>query len=1432
MASLTVATPTRLGLLAQEAEHGRTQARRNAPLRRWSRRVTRGFLGTMVAVFAVLGFGAGTAQAWPWDVGENVTAFITNFCGPENVPVPSNHIGADSTFGLNNPTEATDKRVTILPNMDDRVAGASAPGEARLQMAYEGQDLVIHPTYERYGFDTLRWSNYGSGCFSVGHWFNGVTNTLFNLFVKVPMMLGMAVLNWALGNVLYDTFVAVLSPMIAVFSAIFEPWIYIIAPIGVLWVWIKSKGSVQAVTKAGVWVLAICGTFLWMSNNTSYIVTTANNFVTEFAGGAAATLYQTATGGTTQPGEGAQTVGLESINQSLWYGVPYQTWALGQVGEEQAAKDRLLEQRNRVGWSAALLNGNYVAADADGKSVVANVNYWNALSYSPNGEGTKTHAWTHSSEETAHIWAKVPFLANVKMMCNDTETGVSEGSSDADRNRWMYGGSCDSAGAETAHIVPYFQGEAYNQQMIAAWSGAYASLAVAGTVGIASMYLLFQKMLFFFLLVFGPIFLAISTFADEKRRRFATTYFQRLLSNVIKQCVAVCAVLFVSYTYSTLLFPPPTLNMPQIPWIIKPLAAVLFTIALVSFAWPMKSILSAAAKGDANIVNKVADAPVTAAKTGAKVAVAAGVVAATGGFAAAGMAGAGGAGAAAKGAATGLGQVARLSGRGGVGRALSVASRGLNSIGDAQSVKQGNKAAERAGIMALANGPQGGKYERDNDGNLTARGRAAAAKDYQAMLKDGSNSETAAKVADSRMAQMFAGYRAQTGAYHPADPNSPENRRATAVKEGMERQQVSEDIKSRLAAERNKIGQTARDSISGPSFGAGAGFAADVALTGDNVLSEIGKTQADIVKDPATLLTSSAYNGGDVTTMDPRHPATAALTNLRFASVHGTDTQKQEALQAASAAIEQHGVPSQINAVRSVGETAAAFQGISVIGAMPQVTDAMSWQDRAQAATSVQAAIAHMPQGHPAGEIGQAYVSALANPGTDAASVTTLGNQFAEAMDVASADLTPDAARVYNEYLVAQASGADDFTTRALGKRAAVAILKSPEPVGDFVDQGYAQSLRSWATAAAHDAGENLEQYSADGTLDLHTQVPVAAPVGADRSTESSGPAFAAPAPAPARQVRPFQEVQDEWEANMRSGREPSASLMDEYRSAEHEWAVETLRNPQVSEAEAGHARGILEDVHGVAPEQVDDYLARSAAPSAPRAPEPPMEGPSFGDGGWDAPAEPVSAPQHDGPSFGEPLIYERPAAPAPAPERVDGPSFAAPPAEAPVVEQAPVADYPAGPVDVTGPTVADRIAGAVAGAAVSPEPRVEQGPVAEPVQQDRGEYRLPESSPRQRVEAQVDRQALREAVEAMRRDESERRQRPGATEQAGLVRPQDGATAGTPATGEAAADQQPKPAADPLPGAEREGERRAFRPRKRKNGPRFAGDDNEEGKA
>ncbi|SMX66772.1 hypothetical protein BI49514_00317 [Brevibacterium iodinum ATCC 49514] len=966
---------------------------------------------------------------------DNIAATVQNICSPNDVPQPSTYTNIDTAAGLNKAEPREGYRSTIKPDFtQDEAGGQGGNGMERLQRVYGDQgdkdDVIVKPTYERYGFSTLQWHSYGNEeCMTPALVISPLANMSLMSMVHVPMMISMAFLNFVMDNVLYTGFSALMQPFIGAMYEIFEPWIYVLVPIGIFITWLASRHSLQATLKAGGWGVFIMSVYLLMGESTSQVVSWGTNIVTEVSGSAACKMNAAANGGQEDGEDCDADDPVKAVQEALWYGVPYQTWHLGQVGEHQAQLDDEALDKGEVGWGPALLNGQYVGVDEEGeidetgKKVLQATSTWNSATYSPDGDESKNLKWGKDN-----LWDKVPYLANVKIMCDDRDNGDdTPGDDDNAMRRWMYNGAsgtshCDSAGAGTADMIPYITGDQYNKQILIAVSGLVGVTAVSLTIVGSAIYLGFQKMMFFFLLFLAPVVLLVSSLGDRKRRPFAVRYAEIVGVNLLKQVAAVCIVLFVSYAMASL-FGSSTFG--HIPWIMKPHAALLFFLALAFLAFPLKNMVKGAIQGDTSVIDKQATAPQRAMKKTAsgvgKLAIAGGAIAATGGAAAVLGAGAGGLGAVGAGgkaamvgkAGSMLGQAGRVMGVGSkAGRAMRGAGRLMQAgrgIMDAKDTKRGwDKGREQAAAEMIEKNPS--RYHKVNEdgtlGGLLPGAQQKALKDAQSTAERGVKNQRAQQAQDDFMRKFFAGWGGPEAPRHQEpddttdpkpDPN-PEPQPLPSPKPGARGALGSGDSGNGSQSSGSEQAQApsggppsqgpspqdtggsderpsvidyprfvekARENLAGPEFSREMDYNVSTVRSGDDVLHNSELTKQQVLDDPTVLLSGSAYDGGRTTAMDPFHAATGALNELRFAGGSGNEADIESAVAKAVSAIDRHGVPDQIGGVHSIGDRATRFDPAEIIGAMPRLGTDATWQERAEAAHIMQAAQVALPANVP-----------------------------------------------------------------------------------------------------------------------------------------------------------------------------------------------------------------------------------------------------------------------------------------------------------------------------------------------------------------------------------------------------------------------------------------------------------------------------------
>jgi hypothetical protein len=980
-ARLSTPTPS-LATAARAISVERTAKRRAASR---PRRTLRRLMATVAMLFGGLAFLGGVgapAQAWPWDDVSNLPGIIVNFCGPADIPELSTYAGLDNAFGLNTNADpaVVATRKTVRPDVPDNVAEQTGPGLPRLEAVYNGnpdKDLVIHPSYQRYGYSALTWTNFQQNCASIGFWSSSVTNNLFTAIVKMPTIFTMACIKSALDNPLYAAFSALITPFVALFGEIFKPWVTIFAVlIGLPLVWVKTRGSVSKMLSAALWIAFVMGTYLYITNHTSKVVETANNFVTGFTSEAGCQLVQA---GAQNSAQSCSAGGVDGLNNALWRGVPYHTWMLGEVGDDQASRDRGREAAGQIGWSQAILNGLYVGTSANGDvdqqgaEVQRDAEFWNNASYGKygnrkDGDATKYHEWT---DEDA--WKHVPFLTNVKFMCNDSEpANGKDGNADGKSNRWNRS-ACQAGDAGTAAWIGNYRGERYDHRLVAAFTGGIAAFAVWLATGVAALYVAFQKMLFYWILLWAPLFLAIG--AIPQRREFAVKYAERALANLIKQCVGVLAVLFVSYAMSSLLFPPPESDIPDLPWAMKPLAAILFFWALLLFAWPLQSILKAAAANDTRVVDKALNAPVDAAKKSAAFGVKAGIV-----VGAAVLTGGTSLGAAAVGAGAKAGAAGLLGKAGGGAGKLLTKGMKLAEIrrgfANSAAARRGqNKAETDLATDTIRRNPLAWGVGRD--GKIPKASLDAAIKQVRKTSSEARLKGVQDSTYDRAMQQQFTAFRQRTKQYHPLDPANPERQNGTAAPQ-------QQNQPGRLGPPAPAWARPAQETR------------AQVVASDQQVMAAARvATNREAADNLPRVLEQYEWNPG---VMDPRHPSTPSLLRLAHAPNDPDSEEFRSAHRQAMIDVNQHGVPDRIREIVTVGETASRFDQIALLNAVPRLDvnpngDAQ-WQQRSDAALQFNNVASLVPEDHQFAQRINDFREALANPYVSADLVNQLSTEL------------------------------------------------------------------------------------------------------------------------------------------------------------------------------------------------------------------------------------------------------------------------------------------------------------------------------------------------------------------------------------------------------------------------------------------------------
>lgn len=1077
---------TLLGFAAFDASVRYRAAQRRA---RWRRvpgalralRTLRFALTALALATGLWTFAAGTAQAGVFDDTEMK---IVNLCNPNAVPVPRTAAGLDSDAGLNTAPSDPAVRATVMPNFKG-YAEAEGGAVQKLTAIYSTSEAqaasLADPQYQRYGFSALQWSTYAPSCGSMATVMAPINNGLLQVLVIGPVMLAMMALHLAMSDTLYTGFATLIQPFITAMYDVLNPWIYAVVPIGVLITWAASRGSLQATVKATAWGVTMLAVFLLMGSSTSQLVTASTNIVTEVAGTAACKINAAGTAAEasspySSPADDTCDGGPAdaSINQAIWQGTAYQTWSVGQVGSEQAAKDRTAKAEGSIGISQAILNAQHLGTDENGniddsgKTLLDQTDRWNEAGYTakPDELDTKLHVWG-----TNNAWSQIPYLSVVKVICNDTDTADSDATEEGTSSqRWAYTGArgttegdvsnyCDSTTPGAKSTVAALDGSAYSEQTQTALIGGLGALTVGVAVGIAGGYLAVQKMLFFFLLFLAPVILLVASIGDEKRRPFAIRYAELIGANLLKQIAAVCVVLFISHAISSLM--SLTGPLATVPWVLKPFVVAIFVIALALLALPSTGMLKGAVKGDVSSVDRAAQAPARAVKTLGKGAALATAAVATGGTAAAlasgGMSAGTAAGTLGKAGAV-LGKTGMIAGRGKAGTILRRAGH-LAKAGEAVIGAQANAAGKRAAMNEAANhllsNPKTRQKYLDADGQLKLDARKRAMRDAESMTRDGELAATRARAHERQLAAFASQVQATSGtpftdprnstkrngpqrAGMPVAPSTtgPEaGPRAQGESKDTDLSTVANDAHTQGQATNGEGQQGTREQKQGVPFGApGTGadggtpslaesyehyakqarnnldmpvHARNMAYTqagrveGDEVLDAAQMSLSDAVAHPDTLLSGDAYSGGDTTKMDPFHAATGAMMQLRFASASGDADAIEKAMNDASTVIADHGVPAQMSGMHAIGDQAAAFNPVALMGAMPNIGTDTSMVERADAAQTMMAAAVSMPADYGARNEVMAYTEALATPTVDPGTLDVLRDQAIGAMQTA-----------------------------------------------------------------------------------------------------------------------------------------------------------------------------------------------------------------------------------------------------------------------------------------------------------------------------------------------------------------------------------------------------------------------------------------------
>jgi hypothetical protein len=1055
------------------------------PVRRWFRR---GMATLAVTAALVSVFGSAAQANMPWDDAENTITNIMNVCRPNDSP------GLGTNDAANRDISATVVPQYVHPEAGGKGLDRLSKGLATAHIGtntstpQNGLSLVAgvkDQGFNRYGYGSLQWDNFGSTCFTgPGQLLNGPSNALLTIAVNGPAVLLTALINFALYNQYYAIFFGMVNPFMELFAQVLSPWVTMIVLIGgTITILLRSKGSLTRILQLSCWMLAILGLFFGIQTQGlgKQITDLANNSVTQASnliacqvvtanvasqnvvssGGSCGTMASVDPNKTSTTSSSFKITG--GIDQAIWYSIPYQVWSMGAVGSTQYNDDHAREtgakpyEKVELSWSAAMLNAKHTGSDAVGDQVKQYTEKWNQAGYASKGkvDGQKVRIWTDPADngwdattddggDSTRVWNRVPYLGLVKALCNDTAYGNKESDKPED-NKWLYQGTCDTAGAGV-NFLPAFKGDYFWERGAAITSGAFSIIAVFIPLAGVSLYLMGQKTVFFFILLFAPIFLAIGAFPDEKRMGFAKKYFEFFIANLVKQVVAVCVLLFVMTGVSGVLTSPASI------WWLKPIAVVMFTYGLVLFAIPLANILKAAAKGDVSIVEKTLTAPQRAAKGAAKLAGMAAIATATmgmGALAAGGAAAAGAAGAA--GAASGSGVVGAAGaavGRKGLGALVrngagvmktgakafaSVAMKG-GAKGAAQNLTQMVKSGEAMRLLRYTglNGTPVGNMLRDGVGisqlGLKLMARQDKSEDAATLQGKANARELGIKQLDQADYSGAKKYERDAGGrltgigrqeaaadyekYFAGDPEGDKAKQASAQALGNFHANYEKMTGEKLptdpghpsnrgsAPTQQETAQTITDQI--PSSSWQTAVVPNVVREGSSILQAVGGTDALFSGVQTTTTLDKIFESyGTMANIDPTHPAMSAMAQFGFA-MQGTDTELQSAtFQASMELIKEHGLPDKIQGINASPEFAENFSPATVLSMAPNLTSSSTLSDRVEAAGIFTVASMAVPSGSLIAPSVDALREALWNPESQADHINELKSALANSVAMA-----------------------------------------------------------------------------------------------------------------------------------------------------------------------------------------------------------------------------------------------------------------------------------------------------------------------------------------------------------------------------------------------------------------------------------------------
>ena len=717
-------------------------------------------------------------------------------------------------------------------------------------------------------------------------------------------------------------------------------------------------------------------------------------------------------------GAGSVPGSTNCVAEALWYGAAYQPWVAGLVGPNAEAQKY---------YGPAFLNAMYAVSDPQGRRQVLQRERWNSATEAfiadnngagfsteglygeeeneqfPNDAGmekggTKVHLWAFGTTKDGKggdgnegYWRTNNFLGVIAGLCG-SPLGTGHEYVDVDNvqndARYYY---CQPRNAVDSAAYIYLQGTVAHHRLFTALIALLNTLMISNVVGLVALYLMFKKVGFYFMLLFSGLILAVATWAGERGRAVGRGYGEVLLSNVVKQCIALVILLFVVYGFGLILAPQ---NMfgggsdaigeqlvgSHIGYLARPFLCLMFIMGLIAFYAPFKKFFTGVVRGDgAAAAQNLARLPHRTGKTAAKGAAIAAAAAATGGAAVAV-----GGGAAAGGGAmqAGLGGASKMLGTP-VGKAVA---RGVAAKAGRKMFGQGGGIAAMA-VTSGAAMDNLGKYlgdlaDKKKPGTGTSPEDMLYAFKNQQAEKEGDPTRYGKGKGEKRMTpEELSGAAADVSALDLIEEKRRNGGPDTQEGGGLPH---AKDVVNR-----------AREQVDSAGF-VDNGVVAQGVLSSSDIAKRYNLDEGatpEKLGDALPHVVEDIYrpNPG---AMDPRHPATPALQQVMYEP----DAKKQQAgLANAVQVIGEHGFPGTIDAIGS--NTPMPGWANGMVSAIPALGASSTSMDRFAAANDIAALQMVSPAGSPiSGQIQEYRESLLNTAGVSNADVNLLGQELARAL--------------------------------------------------------------------------------------------------------------------------------------------------------------------------------------------------------------------------------------------------------------------------------------------------------------------------------------------------------------------------------------------------------------------------------------------------